>query len=99
MLVVAAFESRRERGTVFSVETFNSPRMNKTAVVEIALAYLITQADFLNKLLGTKEPDLCAVGIGLTRGRWVTAAVGARKADRAPQWGSRKGGRPLAAPR
>ena len=28
--------------------------MNKTAVVEIALAYLITQADFLNKLLGTQ---------------------------------------------
>ena len=99
MLVVAAFESRRERGSAFSVETFNSPRMNKTAVVEIALAYLITQADFLNKLLGTKEPDLCAVGLGFTRGRWVTAAVGARKADRASQRDSRKGGRPLAAPR
>ena len=53
MLVVAAFESRRERGSAFSTETFNSPRMNKTALVEIALAYLITQADFLNKLLGT----------------------------------------------
>jgi Ca2+-transporting ATPase len=53
MLVVAAFESRSETGTVFSVDTFNSPRMNKTAVVEIALAYLITQGDFLNKLLGT----------------------------------------------
>jgi Ca2+-transporting ATPase len=53
MLVVAAFESRSETGTVFSVDTFNSPRMNKTAVVEIALAYLITQGEFLNKLLGT----------------------------------------------
>jgi Ca2+-transporting ATPase len=53
MLVVAAFESRSETGTVLSVDTFNSPRMNKTAVVEIALAYLITQGDFLNKLLGT----------------------------------------------
>ena len=69
MLVVAAFESRSERGSAFSVETFNSPRMNKTAVIEIALAYLITQADFLNKLLGTKEPDLRAVGLGFTRGR------------------------------
>jgi P-type Ca2+ transporter type 2C len=65
MLVVAAFESRRERGTVFSVETFNSPRMNKTAVVEIALAYLITQADFLNKLLGTKELTFAQWGLGL----------------------------------
>jgi len=65
MLVVAAFESRRERGTVFSVETFNSSRMNKTAVVEIALAYLITQADFLNKLLGTKELTFAQWGLGL----------------------------------
>jgi len=65
MLVVAAFESRRERATVFSVETFNSPRMNKTAVVEIALAYLITQADFLNKLLGTKELTFAQWGLGL----------------------------------
>ncbi|MFZ1116327.1 MAG: HAD-IC family P-type ATPase [Propionibacteriaceae bacterium] len=65
MLVVAAFESRRERGSAFSVETFNSPRMNKTAVVEIALAYLITQADFLNKLLGTKELTFAQWGLGL----------------------------------
>jgi Ca2+-transporting ATPase len=65
MLVVAAFESRREKGTVFSVETFNSPRMNKTAVVEIALAYLITQADFLNKLLGTKSLTFAQWGLGL----------------------------------
>jgi Ca2+-transporting ATPase len=65
MLVVAAFESRREKGTVFSVETFNSPRMNKTAVVEIALAYLITQADFLNKLLGTKSLKFAQWGLGL----------------------------------
>jgi Ca2+-transporting ATPase len=65
MLVVAAFESRREKGTVFSVETFNSPRMNKTAVVEIALAYLITQADFLNKLLSTKSLTFAQWGLGL----------------------------------
>jgi Ca2+-transporting ATPase len=39
--------------------------MNKTALVEIALAYLITQADFMNKLLGTSEPDLRAVGLAL----------------------------------
>jgi P-type Ca2+ transporter type 2C len=65
MLVVAAFESRRERASVFSVETFNSSRMNKTAVIEIALAYLITQADFLNVLLGTKELTFAQWGLGL----------------------------------
>jgi Ca2+-transporting ATPase len=68
MLVVAAFESRRERGSAFSTETFNSPRMNKTALVEIALAYLITQADFLNKLLGT---------VSLTFAQWAMALLAA----------------------
>jgi hypothetical protein len=68
MLVVAAFESRREKASAFSVETFNSPRMNKTAVVEIALAYLITQADFLNKLLGT---------VSLTFAQWGMALLSA----------------------
>jgi P-type Ca2+ transporter type 2C len=68
MLVVAAFESRREKGSAFSVETFNSPRMNKTAVIEIALAYLITQADFLNKLLGT---------VSLTFPQWGLALLAA----------------------
>jgi P-type Ca2+ transporter type 2C len=68
MLVVAAFESRREKGSAFSVEAFNSPRMNKTAVIEIALAYLITQADFLNKLLGT---------VSLTFPQWGLALLAA----------------------
>jgi Ca2+-transporting ATPase len=65
MLVVAAFESRRETGTVFSVDAFNSGRMNKTAVVEIALAYLITQADFLNALLGTTSLTFSQWSLGL----------------------------------
>ena len=68
MLVVAAFESRHEKGSVFNPETFNSPRMNKTALIEIALAYLITQADFLNKLLGT---------VSLTFPQWGLALLAA----------------------
>jgi len=65
MLVVAAFEARSEKRSVFSVDTFNSSRMNKTALVEIDLAYLITQADFLNQLLGTKELTFAQWGLGL----------------------------------
>jgi Ca2+-transporting ATPase len=65
MLVVAAYEARSEKGSVFSVDTFNSSRMNKTALVELALAYLITQADFLNRLLGTKELTFAQWGLGL----------------------------------
>jgi Ca2+-transporting ATPase len=68
MLVVAAFESRQEKASILNPETFNSPRMNKTAIIEIALAYLITQADFLNKLLGTTS---------LTFPQWALALLAA----------------------
>ncbi len=61
MLVVAAFEARSETESVFSVETFNSSRMNLIAAAEIAGAFLITQADFMQRLLGTTQ---------LTGGQW-----------------------------
>ena len=53
MLVVAAFEARNETGTAFGTDTFNSSRMNLTALAEVAGAFLITQADFMRRLLGT----------------------------------------------
>jgi P-type Ca2+ transporter type 2C len=53
MLVVAAFEARSETETVFSADTFNSSRMNRIALAEVAGAFLITQADFMQRLLGT----------------------------------------------
>jgi P-type Ca2+ transporter type 2C len=53
MLVVAAFEARSETGTIFSADTLNSSRMNMIALAEIFGAFLITQADFLRRLLGT----------------------------------------------
>jgi Ca2+-transporting ATPase len=40
---------------------FNSSRMNVIAVAEIAGAFLITQADFMQRLLGTTR---------LTGGQW-----------------------------
>jgi P-type Ca2+ transporter type 2C len=55
MLVVAAFEARSETGTIFTVETLNSSRMNTIALAEIFAAFLITQADFLRRLLGTTQ--------------------------------------------
>ena len=68
MLVVAAFEARSETDTVFTVGTFNSSRMNLIAFVEVALAYLITQADFLQRLLGTAS---------LTARQWGTSLLAA----------------------
>jgi Ca2+-transporting ATPase len=61
MLVVAAFEARSETESVLSVETFNSSRMNLIAAAEIAGAFLLTQADFMQRLLGTTQ---------LTGGQW-----------------------------
>ncbi len=65
MLVVAAFEARSETGTVFTLDTFNSSRMNLIAGAEIAGAFLITQADFLRRLLGTAQLNARQWGLAL----------------------------------
>ena len=65
MLVVAAFEARSETETVFTVDTFNSSRMNLIAGIEIAGAFLITQADFLRRLLGTAQLTARQWGLAL----------------------------------
>jgi P-type Ca2+ transporter type 2C len=68
MLVVAAFEARNETETAFDTDIFNSSRMNVIALAEIAGAFLITQADFLRRLLGTAP---------LTGGQWGLAFLAA----------------------
>ena len=65
MLVVAAFEARSETGTVFDTDIFNSSRMNVIAVAEVAGAFLITQADFMNRLLGTTQLTAAQWGLAL----------------------------------
>ena len=55
MLVVAAFEARSETQTAFDTDIFNSSRMNLIALAEVAGAFLITQADFMQRLLGTAQ--------------------------------------------
>ncbi len=68
MLVVAAFEARSETETVLDVDTFNSKHMNLTGLVEVVLAALITQWDFLRQLLGTTQ---------LTAEQWGLALLAA----------------------
>jgi P-type Ca2+ transporter type 2C len=53
MLIVAAYECRSETETVLRTDSFNSARMNWTALAELAGAFLITQSDFMRGLLGT----------------------------------------------
>ncbi len=81
MLVVAAFEARSETETVFTAATFDSSRMNKIALAELAGAFLITQADFLRRLLGTTPLTAQEGGLALSMavlllfgweiGKWV----------------------------
>jgi len=68
MLVVAAFEARSETETAFGTGIFSSSKMNVIAIAEIAGAFLITQANFMNKLLGTTQ---------LTAAQWGFAFLAA----------------------
>ncbi|HXW81098.1 MAG TPA: HAD-IC family P-type ATPase [Acidimicrobiales bacterium] len=81
MLVVAAFEARSETETIFTGGTLNSSRMNTIALAEVVGAFLITQADFLQRLLGTTPLTgqqggiaLCSaivLLVGWEIGKWV----------------------------
>ena len=66
MLVVAAFESRDEKASMLSVETFDNRTLNITAVVEIALAIMIARGAALTSLLGAA---------GLTSTQWLFGAL------------------------
>jgi Ca2+-transporting ATPase len=66
MLVVAAFESRDEKTSVLRQETFDNKTVNITALVEIALAVLISAGVFLPGLLGT---------VPLSDRQWLIGAV------------------------
>src|SRR5947209_3880792 len=48
MLVIAAYESRSVSLSIIARETFDNPKMNWTALAEIALAVMITQMDLFN---------------------------------------------------
>ena len=93
MLVVAAFEARSETGTAFDTDIFNSSKMNVIAAAEVAGAFLITQADFMQRLLGTDSADRRAVGVRVSRRRRAAPRLGGRQMDRAPQDPSQAGGR------
>ena len=81
MLVVAAFEARSEKETAFDTGIFNSSKMNVIAAAEIAGAFLITQANFMNHLLGTTQLTAAQWGfaflaavvllLGWEAGKWI----------------------------
>ena len=66
MLVVAAFESRDEKSSILSQETFDNSTVNITALVEIALAIMIARGGVLTNLLNTQA---------LTSTQWLYGAL------------------------
>ena len=66
MLVIAAFESRDEKASILTTETFDNRTLNITGVVEVVLAILIAAGAFLPSLLGTTQ---------LTGGQWLIGAA------------------------
>jgi len=84
MLVVAAYECRSETATVFRTETFNSRRMNWIAAAEAVGGVLVTQWDFLRRLLGTQELTAQEFGVALL------AAVALLVAWEAAKWVARR---------
>jgi len=81
MLVVAGYESRSETGTVFTLDALESGKLNMIALLEAFGAVLVTQWDFLNRLLGTTQLTAQQWGLGLAAalalliaweiGKWV----------------------------
>ena len=86
MLVVAAFQARSQTATAFDTDIFNSSRMNVIAAAEVAAAFLITQADFMQRLLGTTRLTAAQWGfaflaavvllLGWEAGKWIARRRG-----------------------
>src|SRR6478672_10837189 len=66
MLVIAAFESRDEAGSILRMETFDNNVVNVTILIEVVLAVLIARGGFLTSLLGTQP---------LTGRQWLFGAL------------------------
>jgi Ca2+-transporting ATPase len=54
MLVVAAFESRDQTGSILRMETFDNNVVNVTVLIEVVLAILISRGGLLTSVLSTQ---------------------------------------------
>ena len=74
---------------MLTIDTFDSKQMNRAALVELALAVLVTQMDVFNRLLNTVDINsvqfLWAVvpAVGLLA-LWELGKLIARRVERAP---------------
>ena len=66
--IVCTFESRSELGSSLHVGSFDNRTLNIIVLVEVALAYLVTSMDALQKLLGTTDLTIGELGIAFGAG-------------------------------
>jgi Ca2+-transporting ATPase len=52
--IVCVFECRSERSTALSLEALDNAQLNGVVILQVVLAFLVTEWDVLNKLLGTE---------------------------------------------
>ena len=89
MLVVASFECRSTLHTAITSATFDNPKMNWTAVAELALAVMVTQMDLFNRLLGTTPLKAGQFGVALAAAvlliaLWEAGKLIARRRQQSP---------------
>ncbi len=65
MIVVAAFQARSVTTSALRMETFDNPKLNWTAVVEIVLAVLITQLELMRRIFDTAQIGVAEWGLSL----------------------------------
>jgi Ca2+-transporting ATPase len=66
ILIAGAFQARSVTASALTIESFNNPNLNWTALAELALAVLITQMDVMRVLFGTVQ---------LSFDQWALAVV------------------------
>ena len=86
MLVVAAYESRTITLSALTTDAFDNARMNWIALVEVALAVMVTQMDLFNRLLDTVPLTAGQFGLALASAvlllaLWEVAKLVARRQE------------------
>ena len=89
MLAVSAYQSRSVTRSTLTSATFDNPRVNWTAVAELALAVMVTQMDLFNRLLDTTPLKKGQFGLALAAAvllyvLWELGKLIARRSEEGP---------------
>jgi P-type Ca2+ transporter type 2C len=91
--IVSAFECRSERDTVLAIASTDNRQLNMIVVVELVLAFLVTEMDVFHKLLGTAPLTVEQWALTIAAGAslfvaWELGKLVARRVEPAPVAGA-----------